>query len=48
MVKAELAIPGTELQIEILGKTFDCVIVPESPFDPENERLRNVNGANNV
>ncbi len=48
MVKAELAIPGTELQIEILGKTFDCVIVPESPFDPENERLRNVNGTNNV
>ncbi len=31
----------------ILGKTYTAVVVPDSPFDPMNERLRDVNGANN-
>ncbi len=40
MVKPEHAATGTELEINILGKNYKAVIVPESPFDPENERLR--------
>ena len=39
-VKPELAEIGTELEIDILGKMHGCRVIPESPFDPENERLR--------
>ena len=46
MVRPEFAGPGTELEIDILGKTYQAVVVPDSPFDPNNERLRDVNGAN--
>ena len=46
MVKPDLAGLGTELDIEILGKTYKAKVLPESPFDPSNERLRDVNGAN--
>jgi dimethylglycine dehydrogenase len=46
MVRPELATPGTELEIEILGKNYPATVVPESPFDPKQERLRDVNGAN--
>ncbi len=46
MVKPELAEPGSRLEIEILGKTHAATVVPDSPFDPGNERLRDVNGAN--
>jgi dimethylglycine dehydrogenase len=46
MVKPELAAPGSSLEIEILGKTYEATVIPESPFDPANERLRDVNGAN--
>ena len=46
MVKPELAEPGSRLEIEILGKTYAATVVPDSPFDPGNERLRDVNGAN--
>jgi hypothetical protein len=31
-----------------LGKQFAAEIIPESPFDPNNERLRNVNAANDA
>ena len=31
---------GTELEIEILGKRYPAKVVPDSPHDPENERLR--------
>lgn len=47
MVRPDLAEVGTELEIDILGKTYTAVVVPDSPFDPMNERLRDVNGANN-
>ena len=47
MVRPDLAKPGTEMEIEILGKTYPAVAVPDSPFDPKNERLRDVNDANN-
>ena len=40
MVKPELASIGTELEISILGERFKVAIIEESPFDPENARLR--------
>ena len=46
MVRPELADLGTELEIEILGKNYPATVVADSPFDPKNERLRDVNGAN--
>ncbi len=46
MVNIEHAETGTAMDIEILGKTYPAVVIGESPFDPKNERLRDVNGAN--
>jgi dimethylglycine dehydrogenase len=46
MVRPEFAGPGTEMEIEILGKKYPAVVVPDSPFDTTNERLRDINGAN--
>jgi dimethylglycine dehydrogenase len=46
MVKPELARPGTALEIEILGKVYPATVVPDSPFDPKNERLRDSGGSN--
>jgi len=40
MVSPELAALGTELDIEILGKRHRAVVIEESPFDPQNTRLR--------
>lgn len=40
MVPPALAAVGTELQIDVLGQKHAAVIVEESPFDPQNERLR--------
>jgi len=40
MVAPELAEPGTELEISILGQRHKATVIPESPFDPDNERLR--------
>jgi len=40
MVRPDLAKEGTELQISILGERHKATIIPESPFDPDNERLR--------
>jgi len=31
---------GTELEIEILGRRYPALVVPDSPHDPGNERLR--------
>jgi dimethylglycine dehydrogenase len=28
------------LKIDILGKMYDCTILEESPYDPENNLLR--------
>ena len=39
----ELAVPGTELKVRILGELHDAEIIEDSPHDPENARLR-VNG----
>ena len=46
MVRPDLAEPGSEVSIEILGKDFKAVVIEDSPYDPKNERLRDVNGAN--
>ena len=46
MVRPGLAEAGTRLEIEILGKTYPATVIPDSPFDPKNERLRDVSGAN--
>jgi dimethylglycine dehydrogenase len=40
MVPPALAANGTEFDIAILGKRHRATIIPESPFDPKNERLR--------
>jgi dimethylglycine dehydrogenase len=40
MVKPEHAGLGTEIEIKILGEKFKARIIPESPYDTENEKLR--------
>jgi len=40
MVRPDLGEVGQELDITILGKNHRAVVIPESPFDPENARLR--------
>jgi len=40
MVRPDLSDVGTALEIEILGERYSATVVPESPFDPENQRLR--------
>jgi dimethylglycine dehydrogenase len=40
MVRPDCAAPGTALSLDILGTRHDAVVVEESPYDPENARLR--------
>ena len=40
MVRPDLGELGQQLDITILGKAHRAVVIPESPFDPNNERLR--------
>jgi len=40
MVRPDLATPGTELAIVILGERRAAMVIPDSPFDPENMALR--------
>ncbi len=40
LVKTELAKIGTELEIEILGKTYPATVIEESPYDSGNRALR--------
>ena len=40
MVRPDLAAVGTELEITILGQRHKAVIIPDSPYDPENNALR--------
>ena len=46
MLRPDLAEPGTALEIEILGTRYPVTVVPESPFDPANSRLRDADAAN--
>lgn len=41
MLRADLAVAGTEIEVEIYGDRFKAVVQPDGPlFDPNNERLR--------
>ncbi len=40
MIAPEHANLGTELEISILGTMHKAVVIPDSPFDPENLALR--------
>jgi dimethylglycine dehydrogenase len=41
MLRADLARPGTEIEVEIYGERRRAVVQPDAPlWDPENERLR--------
>ncbi len=40
MVKPGYSEIGAKLQIKILGKLHDATVIPESPFDPDNNALR--------
>lgn len=39
-VKTGFDAPGTALTIEILGERYPATVIPESPHDPDNQRLR--------
>jgi dimethylglycine dehydrogenase len=40
MVRPEHAEPGTELEMTILGARHPVTVIPESPYDPDNSRLK--------
>jgi dimethylglycine dehydrogenase len=40
MVPPALAEVGTGLEMDVLGARHRVTVIPESPYDPENERLR--------
>ena len=40
MVRPDLAAPGTKLEIAILGQRHKAVVIPDSPYDPENTALK--------
>jgi dimethylglycine dehydrogenase len=40
MVSPEMGEEGELFEVEILGKRHPAIIIPESAFDPDNERLR--------
>jgi dimethylglycine dehydrogenase len=41
MLRADLAVPGTELEVEIYGQKCRAVVQAEGPlWDPANERRR--------
>jgi dimethylglycine dehydrogenase len=39
-VPADLAVPGTKLQVRILRQLWDAVVTEDSPHDPANARIR--------
>ena len=41
MVGPEFAEPGMGLEMDILGTMHKVTVIPESPYDPTNEKLRN-------
>ncbi len=40
MVRPDLAAPGTGLEITILDQRHRAVVIPDSPYDPENTALK--------
>ncbi|MDP6652484.1 MAG: glycine cleavage T C-terminal barrel domain-containing protein, partial [Gammaproteobacteria bacterium] len=41
MVDPAVADEDTKLEVQILGERFQTQIIPESPFDPDNQVLQN-------
>jgi dimethylglycine dehydrogenase len=39
-VEPVLAAPGTALEVRMLGRLWPAVVTQDSPWDPENARLR--------
>ncbi|WP_378945477.1 FAD-dependent oxidoreductase [Paracoccus sp. R86501] len=39
-VRPDLAVPGTRLQVRMFRQLFDAVVAEDSPFDPQNARIR--------
>jgi dimethylglycine dehydrogenase len=39
-VRADLARPGTAVDVEILGERRPAVVADATPYDPENRRVR--------
>ncbi len=42
MVRPELGEPGTALSMDILGTRHPVTVIPESPYDPQNHKLRDI------
>ena len=40
MVRPEFGELGSEMTVKILGDSYPATVIEESPFDPENARLR--------
>ncbi|AUX77046.1 GcvT family protein [Sinorhizobium fredii] len=41
MLRADLAAPGQEIEVEIFGERFKAIVQPDQPlWDPSNERLK--------
>jgi dimethylglycine dehydrogenase len=40
MVRPEFAAPGMEVEVRVLGEPLKAVVIPDSPYDPDNEALR--------
>ena len=41
MLRADLAVPGTQIKVEIFGKQYNAVVQEDQPlWDPQNERLK--------
>ena len=40
MVNPNFNVVGQKLEINILGKNYECVVISESPYDPENKKIR--------
>ena len=40
MIDPDFSKANIDLEIDILGKRFKAILIEESPFDKNNERLR--------
>jgi dimethylglycine dehydrogenase len=40
MVSPEFGDAGREIEVKILGDNYGATVIQESPFDPENARIR--------
>jgi dimethylglycine dehydrogenase len=40
MIRPDLAAPGAEFEIAILGQRYKAAIIADSPYDPDNTALR--------